>query len=49
MGAIYGAAPVNPPGKGIIRPTYWNRAAFFRAYVDLVAYKKLKGKLPEGV
>lgn len=47
--AIYGAAPVNPPGKGCIRPPYWNRAAFFRAYVNLTEYKRLKGKLPEGV
>ncbi len=46
---IYGAAPINPPGAGAIRPAYWNRPAWFRAYVDLAAYKRLHGKLPAGV
>jgi hypothetical protein len=42
---VYGADPVNPPGKGNIHAPYWNREAFLRAYVNVPAYEKHKKQL----
>lgn len=45
----YGAPPKAPPGKGVVFPPFFNRQPWFEAYVDLIAYKRLHGKLPFGV
>lgn len=45
---LYGAPPIAPPGRGNLRPVYWNKGAFFAAYVNAIAYTAHKQKDSKG-